>query len=292
MNQPSDCLSDTPGPGGSPTPQRLLIVTPTLGVSPYLDQTVRGITSLSIPFLHVISCPQPAIAQLAQRFPHARVVADAGREGAIYGAINAALAAAGDEWEWFTYINDDDELGPAFSETVRRHWASHDPEPVVYGEVRVIDESDRTISFLSMESRPEFIPAVLRSGLSPLNQQGMIFRRDLVRELVGFNTQYKICADLDFWARALAAGHGFRHYPVEMGRFRIRRGQISGDIHVTRGEQDEIARRLFPHAGSWLQRTAARLRFRFCNLPRYLARSRTVGWSSSEAILAGGKQAA
>jgi hypothetical protein len=272
----------------SPCQQRLLVVTPTLGVSSYLEETARGVASLKIPFLHVISCPRPMMAQLQERFPHASVLADAGKEGGIYGAINASLRAAGEDWDWFTYINDDDELAPDFSEVARRHFTRANPEPVVYGNVRVIDEGGRPISLLTTENSPRFIPSLLRGGISPLNQQGMLFRRDVVRELGEFNTKYRICADLDFWARALAAGHRFRYYPVEVGRFRIRRGQISGDVNLTIREQDEIARRLFPEAGGALGRFVAKWRYRLRNLPRYVARSRTVGWTSSNRILSHG----
>jgi len=266
----------------------LLIVTPTLGQSPFLDRTVDGILALPAPVNHVMVCPGPLVATLASRFPHAIVLEDAGREGGIYGAINIALQAAGEDWDWFTYINDDDELGPDFSKVAQRHFAKTDPEPVVYGNVRVIDESGRTISLLTTEDSPHFIPALLRAGVSPLNQQGMLFRRDVVRELGEFDTKYRICADLDFWARALAAGRRFCYYPSEVGRFRIRRGQISGDVNLTIREQDEIARRLFPEAGGALDRFVAKFRYRVRNLPRYLARSRTVGWISSNQILSQG----
>lgn len=268
--------------------QRLLVVTPTLGISPYLDETVRGVTSLKIPFWHVLSCPQPKVAELQERYPHATVLPDAGKEAGLYGAINVALRAAGMDWHWFTYINDDDELAPDFSRVAAQHFARPNPEAVVYGNVRVIDEDGKTIHFLTTERSPRFIPALLREGISPLNQQGMLFRREVVRELGEFNTKYRICADLDFWARALAAGHRFRYYPTEVGRFRIRRGQISGDVALTTREQDEIARRLFPHAGGVVARAFAKWRYRACNFPRYLGRSRTVGWVSSNTLLAGG----
>jgi len=273
-----------------PGRQRLLVVTPTLGVSTYLEETVRGVTALQIPYLHVLSCPGPVVKQLRERFPHAIVVADAGKEAGLYGAINVALQAAGEDWQWFTYINDDDELAPGFSTVAQLHFERANPEPVVYGNVRVIDESGATISLLTTENTPRFIPALLRAGISPLNQQGMLFRRDVVEELKEFNTKYRICADLDFWARALAAGHRFRYYPVEVGRFRVRKGQISGDVNLTIREQDEIARRLFPEAGGVLDRFLAKSRYRVCNLPRYLARSRTAGWVSSNKILMGGGQ--
>ena len=224
------------------------------------------------------------VEPLRQRFPHALVVEDAGREGAIYGAINAALKAAPPEWQWFTYINDDDALAPEFGRMFARHVARPDAEPVTYGNVRLIDERGATISFLTTERTPGFIPAVLHAGISPLNQQGMLFRRDVVEALGGFDMKYRLCADLDFWTRAFASGFAFRYYSLEVGHFRIRRGQLSGDVALTRREQDEIVHRTFPHMSS-LRRRFAKWRYRFLNLPRYIARSRTVGWTTSDRLL-------
>ena len=57
------------------------------------------------------------------------------------------------------------------------------PEPVTYGNVRLINERGLTISFLTTERSPSFIPALLHAQISPLNQQGMLFRRDVVQAL-------------------------------------------------------------------------------------------------------------
>lgn len=268
----------------------LLVVTPTLGASQFLRDTMASVAAIGFPLIHVLACPAERVSSLQMEYPQCRVVPDAGREAALYGALNAALAAVPAGWEWFTYINDDDALGPGFGDTMRRHLARATPEPVTYGDVRVIDEENRTIGLMTTERSPRFVPAVLRAGISPLNQQGMLFARDMLADLGGFDTRYRICADLDLWARAMAAGHGFRYYRAEVGRFRIRRGQISGDVAATRREQEEIAGRAFPRAGSWPRRHFARWRYRMLNLPRYLARGRTVGWVSSGGILAEGRQ--
>jgi glycosyltransferase len=268
---------------------RLLVVTPTLGVSEYLEDAVRSVTGLPFPVLHVISAPEPMLAGLRTRFPHALVVKDAGKQGAIYGAINAGIQAAPAGWEWFTYINDDDALAPKFGEMFFEHTARPNPEPVTYGNVRLINEQGKTISFLTTERSPGFIPALLHAEISPLNQQGMIFRRDVVEALGGFDVRYRLCADLDFWARAMAGGFAFRHYPLEVGQFRIRRGQLSGDVSITLREQNEIVHRAFPKMNKVL-RVLAKWRYRFMNLPRYIARTRTVGWTSSYRLLANGGQ--
>jgi GT2 family glycosyltransferase len=262
-----------------------LVVTPTLGSSEYLETAVRSVTELPFPVLHVISVPGPIVAEMQARFPHAVVVKDAGKLGGIYGAINAAIQAASGEWDWFTYINDDDVLAPGFARMFARHTARSAAEPVTYGNVRLINESGGTISFLTTERTPEFIPALLHAQISPLNQQGMLFHRKVVERLKEFDLNFRLCADLDFWARAMAAGFAFRYYPFEVGQFRIRRGQLSGDISVTLREQDEIVRRAFPPTTA-LQQRRAKWRYRLMNLPRYLARVKTVAWTSSYRMLA------
>jgi hypothetical protein len=266
---------------------RLLVVTPTLGVSEFLDHAVETVTALPFPVLHVLSAPAPMLETLRSRYPHAMVVKDAGKEGAIYGALNAALQAAPKDWDWFTYINDDDALAPEFGRMFTEHTARPKPEPVTYGNVRLINEKGDTISFLTTERSPSFIPPLLHAEISPLNQQGMLFHRGVVDALGGFDTKYRLCADLDFWARALSAGYAFRHYPLEVGHFRIRRGQLSGDVSITMREQSEIVHRAFPKMSKTLQ-LIAKWRYRFLNIPRYVGRARSVGWTSSYRLLANG----
>jgi hypothetical protein len=234
-----------------------------------------------------MAVPEAVVAPVQERFPHALVVKDAGKEGGIYGAINAGIRAAPPDWDWFTYINDDDALAPDFARMFTEHTARADAEPVTYGQVRLIGERGNTISFLTTERTPGYIPALLHAEISPLNQQGMLFRRDVVEALGQFDTRYRLCADLDFWARAMAAGFPFRYYPLEVGHFRIRRGQLSGDVSVTLREQNEIVHRAFPGMSRILP-LLAKWRYRLMNLPRYVARSRTVGWTSSYRLLANG----
>jgi hypothetical protein len=262
---------------------RVLVVTPTLGESRFLEDTVLGVASLGASILHVISAPAGRVGSLQSRFPWTRVVADAGRAGGIYGALNAALGSVTDGWEWFTYINDDDLLLPGFATLVSRHEKSDNPEPVA-----LIRDNGKVMSRVTTERSPGWIPALLKQGISPLMQQGMLFHRKTVARLGGFDTRYRLCADLDFWLRSFAFGDRFRHYPINVARFRIRSGQLSSDTALTIREQNEIVARHLPreiHAGV---RICARWRYRVCNLPRYLERYSTSGIRTSYEILASG----
>jgi hypothetical protein len=265
---------------------RLLVVTPTLGDSPYLDATVASVRALPFPVIHLLAVPGPRVGELQQRYPHARVVPDAGRAGAIYGALNAALDQAPEGWDWFTYINDDDLLLPGFATVATKHFAAGGrAAPVAYGDVELIDGSGRRVGVSTVTPDPRWIPALLQANISPLMQQGMLFRRDCVTRLHHFDLRYRLCADLDFWLRACAAGERFRYYHVPVGQFRLRGGQLSGNTALTEREQGEIVRRLFPvPVAAWHRRLAV-WRYRLFNLPRYLARIRTRGLVTSYAVL-------
>jgi GT2 family glycosyltransferase len=267
--------------------RRILVVTPTLGNSVFLDKTMSSVATQLLDILHVISAPADKQQVLQMRFPKARVVPDAGKSGGIYGALNAALAKITEGWDWFTYINDDDLLLPGFSEVFYRHMRSVASEPVIYGDVDLIDESGRAISRVTTESNPAWIPALLQQGISPLMQQGMLFRRDIVRRLQGFDLRYRLCSDLDFWLRAYAAGAKFRYYPKRVAQFRLRSGQLSGSTVTTQHEQDEIVKRHLPVPVTPWNVRFARWRYRACNLPRYLERTRTRGFRTSYQLLQG-----
>jgi len=263
----------------------LLVVTPTLGETPLLEQTVASVAAQPLPLLHVLAVPLRRVAALQARYPHTTVVPDAGRGGGIYGALNAALAQAPTSWDWFTYINDDDLLLPGLGAVAREHFARPDPEPVIYGNVEQIDEAGSRVGEVTVEDDPNWIPALLQQGISPAMQQGMLFRRDCVAKLQGFDTRYRLCADLDFWLRARAAGLRFRYYPVAVAQFRLRAGQLSGDTSLTRREQSEIVRRHFPARLPAWRRHLAHVRYRLHNLPRYLERLRRHGPRTSYQML-------
>jgi glycosyltransferase involved in cell wall biosynthesis len=270
-------------------PGTVLVLTPTLGESAFLDQTVASVAAQSVPILHVLSVPAAKAEAVQRRFKHTLVVPDAGRAGGIYGALNAGLQAAPPDWEWFTYINDDDVLLPGFSDLVRRQ-AGGPGGGVAYGEVDLLDESDAILTGITIERNPRRLGALLQSGISPLMQQGTLFSRAAVVAAGKFDLRYRLCADLDFWLRCWASGQPFTYHRMRVAQFRLRAGQLSGDTARTRAEQDEIVRRHLPLASGSAQRAWAVARFRVDNLPKYLRRFRRNGLQTSYAILGGGSQ--
>lgn len=269
---------------------KLLIVTPTLGESPFLDETMRSIAAAQaqgVEILHILSAPAPRVAALAARYPRATVRPDAGREGGIYGAINCGLfGAVSQEWDWFTYINDDDLLGPGFATVFREHAKPKNERVIAYGDVRNIDEKGRSLGLQSVERSPAFFRPLLFQGVSLFTQQGSIVSRRAALDLAGFRQQFSLCADLDFWVRSMVAGLRHRYYGCEVGQFRIRAGQASHDVALRLKQRAAILRQIPGTPPGALSRGCAHARFYACNLPRYAARFRAVGWRRSNQLLA------
>ena len=179
----------------------LLVLTPTLGTSPYLEASLASVANLGLNVRHFLVCPAGEVETLGRRFPDLTVVPDQGRAGGLYGALNAGLAAAdaaGVSWDWFTYINDDDLLSPGFAELVRRHCRPDRLASVAYGDILNVDPADRPLGRMTVERRGQDLPLLLQTGISPVGQQGMVFGAPVVRALGGYSREYRLCADLGF----------------------------------------------------------------------------------------------
>jgi glycosyltransferase involved in cell wall biosynthesis len=264
---------------------KLLVITPTLGMSPFLQETRASVAALTMPHRHLLVCPREKMDELRGRFPMCEIVEDAGREGGLYGALNAGIRRAAGDWEWFTFINDDDRLGPGFPRYAAAHIRDGNVDVVGYGDVRMLDESGQNLGLMSVErAASRFVP-LLDGGISPVSQQGMIFSRRLVEELGGYHAQWRLCGDQDFWVRALRAGFRFRYYPQEVGAFRIRQGQLSSDGARVREEMDAITRKHFPKRTPWLERTHVRWRFRARNGFRIASRLLRPGGKRNAELL-------
>lgn len=262
---------------------RFVVVTPTLGRSKYLADTVESVAVQSEPILHILVCPESQLEELATRFPNAYVLAERGKQG-LYAAVNQGLAAAGD-WEWFSYINDDDLLAPGFSSVIRKHCASQE-NGIAYGDVRYIDSRGKSLGLVPVEADTRYLTSLFESGIPALTQQGTIVPRKWYDALDGFSSEYRLCADHDFWIRALLNHVPMRYYRVEVAAYRIVAGQLSANQEQMRSELRAIERRRFNRERG-NPSLFIRMRFRVRNWRRYLERVIALGLVNSGDMFSG-----
>lgn len=256
----------------------LLVITPTLGVSRWLDATIDAVNLLAAPKRHVLVCPAAVRDSLARAFPHVELVTDEGR--GIYAALNRGLAAGGD-WEAFTWINDDDVL---VAEGMDEGWAGlqrDDSAEVIYGQVDYVDAAGRSLGPLPVCRRAHRLRALFSAGLPALTQHGTLVRRGLAERLGGFDPRYALAGDFDYWVRAVQMTEKFRHVGRLMARYRLHRGQLSNDLQRLDQEIAASARRHFAALPAAV-RCWRRLGFRAAHGPDLLRRfARTGCWRTS-----------
>lgn len=254
---------------------QLLVVTPTLGRSPWLDETVASVAGLAFPCAHVLVAPAGVVAELAVRFPRVRVVAEPG--GGMYAAINAGLAAV-EGWRACTYINDDDLLLPRMTEVMAH--ARTTEARVVYGGVRLINTKGRRIGAIPISPAPSLNRWLYAQRTEPVFQHGTVITRAVVERLGAFDETLRFCGDSEFLARACVAGIPFVCATKSVvAAFRLRAGQLTKDLPAMLAEHHVVynKHRLPAERITWRHRWA-RLVFRVANVPVYIERVARYGF--------------
>jgi len=258
----------------------LRLVTPTLGRSPWAAEGFAASAALD-GAERIVVCPGAQREAVAAASAGARVVAEA-RPG-LYAAVNQGLRQPG-AWDAGTYVNDDDlvvaaGLGQALAALGR------DPGlDAVYGRVAMIDAAGRLLAEIPVARRGGDLGALLAAGIVPLAQPGTVFRRAAFEALGGFDERLAAAGDLDFIARALAAGRRVGFVDARVAAFRVHGGQISAQRELVRRETAGIFAAARGRAAWRRAARAAALRFRLANLGAYLDRIRRHGPVSMEAL--------
>lgn len=260
---------------------KLIVVTPTLGDSPWLRETIESVAAH--PALHVLASPGSRMTEIQARYPALRVVSDTG--DGMYGAINAALAAVPD-WDAFTYINDDDLLLPDFA-LVRQTIERRGGPAIAYGGVRLIDAHGRRLGAIPISSNPEGNRALYEQRIEPVYQHGTVVSRAIYDKIGGFDASFRFCGDSEFLARACLAGVPFVCATRrEVAAFRLRPGQLTKSRAAMVAERHRVDEKLNLRTGRiGLAHRLARWRFRLANALIYVERISRHGFISFDELL-------
>ena len=272
---------------------RLLVVTPTLGISPWLAEAVASVAALPGVVQHVLVAPPDVAAGLAAHFPRALVRPEPTPGRGMYAAINAGLAGVAG-WEAFTYLNDDDLLLPSFTAVIARaaRLARRQDSWMVYGRVRLVSAAGRRLGAIPVSPWPGLNRALYAQRLEPVFQHGTLISRGAWQRVGGFDEAWRYCGDSDYLARLCLAHVPAARVAGEVAAFRLRLGQLTGQRAAMRTERARVDEKLgllvalSPGLRLW-----TRLVFRAANLPVYLERVARHGWISFDELLERGDPA-
>jgi glycosyltransferase involved in cell wall biosynthesis len=123
--------------------------------------------------------------------------------GNMYRAINLGLRRM--ETEWIAYMNSDDWVYPQ-SYARMLAFGEQQGAAAVYGDVDFVDYEGRFL-FVLKTSPPSRLPGLFRRGIFGFQPAAAIFRSRVFRELEGFDEQFRLIGDYDFYYRLAVSGH-------------------------------------------------------------------------------------
>jgi glycosyltransferase involved in cell wall biosynthesis len=144
--------------------------------------------------------------------------------GNMYQAINVGLRQM--DAEWITYINSDDLVYPL---SYARLLAVGEQQraAAVYGDIDFIDNEGRFLFFVKAPP-PSRLVGMFRHDHMGFQPAAAIFRRNIFQALGGFDEQYRLIADYDFYYRVAICGHKLAKVErPSVAAFRVHASQLS-----------------------------------------------------------------
>lgn len=211
-------------------------VIPTLNSGKTLDVTLHSLKkqeNVHVRIIVVDSYSTDDTLAICQRWGVETLFAE---KGNMYRAINVGLKQA--TTAWVAYINSDDWLyGDSVSKLIA--WGNDNNADVVYGRCDYTDQYGRFI-YSYEPVKPKYFESVFVFTLG-FSQQTTIFRKSLYDSLNGFDENYQLSADRDFFVRAFQLGNKFSFlddFPVAC--FRLHSNQLSSTVrekHENEGQK-------------------------------------------------------
>lgn len=161
-------------------------------------------------------------------------------DGGQTNAVNMGLSrATGDVIGW---LNSDDLYVKGALEKVGRYFAEHPDVMMVYGDCLFIDEDGHVLERI----RPGVFDPAKMAYRCYLMQMAVFFRRDLLRLIGPFDTQFAYALDYDFWLRAgIAFGENISYLPETLACYRTHaQSQSVRDVLPAMLDALEVQRKL------------------------------------------------
>jgi GT2 family glycosyltransferase len=205
----------------------LSIITPNLNNAKYIEDNIKSIMSLSIPYEHIIvdGGSTDGSLEIISKYKHIKLLQQTEKTG-MYGAIHMGFLAS--KGEFITWVNSDDRVIPSGLEKIY-NTAFYGKYDFTYSNGNYLFINDNHIEFGKGRRFGKFF---LKHGIIPAIQPSIIFSKKIYNNVGGLNyNNFKICGDLDLFVKiAKNKDSKFRYLPVLSTIF-IKRGDSLGDLN-------------------------------------------------------------
>lgn len=248
---------------------KILVITPTLGNRETLSKTIESVREIGGDLVkHVIVTPQSQIPLIKKSFGNIECLPELEGKKGIYAALNHGFKTYGKDFEYLTFINDDDYWLPDFKLLINTIEEGYD---FVYGKVNyILENKDGIVKPMACSNQfKDFIP-LLHSKVVLFTQQATLIKSKLYFQLGGFSEEFKLVSDTKFWGDLSLLDIKYKYIPKPCAAYAIQEDQLSSNKELQTKEKD-ILIQSFPKV-SISKKYIALLRFRFNNLFVYVQR--------------------
>ena len=248
---------------------KILVITPTLGNRETLSKTIESVREIGGDLVkHVIVTPQSQIPLIKKSFGNIECLPELEGKKGIYAALNHGFKTYGKDFEYLTFINDDDYWLSDFKLLINTIEEGYD---FVYGKVNyILENKEGVVKPMACSNQfKDFIP-LLHSKVVLFTQQATLIKSKLYFQLGGFSEEFKLVSDTKFWGDLSLLDIKYKYIPKPCAAYAIQEGQLSSNKELQRREKN-IMIQSFPRV-SRSKKYLALLRFRFNNLFVYVQR--------------------
>ena len=248
---------------------KILVITPTLGNRNTLAKTIESVRTIGGSLVkHIIVAPERQIPFIKETFGDIECLPEQEGKKGIYAALNHGFKTYGRDYDYLTFINDDDYWLPDFKLLINTIEEGYD---FVYGKVNYILENKNGVfkPMACSNQFKDFIP-LLHSKVVLFTQQATLIKSKLYFQLGGFSEEFKLVSDTKFWGDLSLLDIKYKYIPKPCAAYVIQEGQLSSNKELQRREKN-IMIQSFPRV-SRSKKYIALLRFRFNYLFVYVQR--------------------
>lgn len=187
----------------------------------------------------------------------------------FYGALNHCFYTYGREYDYFTFINDDDYWLPDFAKLIRLV-KEHPGLDMVYAKTLYVDENNNVIKRQACSNQFYRFNDLFHENVILLTQQTTLVKKDFFFKVGGFDDSYKLIADTKFWIQASLMKPKFRYIKSFVSCYTLHESQLSSDKELQKKEHERLQHE-FPSNNLFLRKFSL-LCYRLLNLNIYTKR--------------------
>lgn len=249
----------------------ILVFTPTLGESKTLSRTIKSVKNISHDLVdHIIICPKKSSKKLLNIYKDNDYLIEPENINGVFESINWAFKNLENQYQYFTYINDDDYWLQGMYKLLSYCLTSK--KDIIYSNNIYIDPSNNLIYKGSNFPNTHLFCNLSLRGIPQFTQQSVLIKFKTFKENNYFDESLPLNADTDLFYRMIKNGASSKYINTLSSAYTLGPGRLTS-LKSKRDQAHELfLNKHYKKNKKTVLLFLSVLIFRFYNLPLYIER--------------------